>query len=172
MSALGQPAMGAARGGRIAYAVRALALLAVAALLAAALIAFVVRPAPADKHKRGVTVVVDFRKFHEGIKVGCDPTRPKNGLVALTKAGFSYSFVPRHPASSAESTKSPGSATALPRRRTGRTGMPDHTANGCTAHLAPRVITRKPDGSKAGLSATASHPAYPLPKQHVLLSRA
>jgi hypothetical protein len=50
-------------------------------------------------HKSGVTVVVDFTKFHisKPAKVGCDPTRPSTGLVALTKAGFSYAFVPRLP---------------------------------------------------------------------------
>jgi hypothetical protein len=84
MSALVQPTM--RRAGRTAFPARLLAVLAAAILLAAGLIAFAVRPAPADaaacgsKHKKGVTVVVDLRKFHHGIKVGC-----------------SYTFVPRQP---------------------------------------------------------------------------
>jgi hypothetical protein len=50
-------------------------------------------------HKSGVTVVVDFTKFHisKPVKVGCDPSRPATGLAALKKAGFSYTFVPRVP---------------------------------------------------------------------------
>lgn len=101
MSALVQPTV--RRTGRPPFPVRLLSILAVAILLATGLIAFVVRPAPADaaacgsKHKKGVTVVVDLRKFHRGIKVGCDPTRPASGLVALRRAGFSYTFVPRLP---------------------------------------------------------------------------
>jgi len=102
MSAFLRPVIGAARP-RTSVAARAAILLAVAVLLAAALITFVTRAAPAgaaacgSNHRRGVTVVVDFRKFHKGIKVGCDPTRPNNGLTALRKAGFSYTFVPRQP---------------------------------------------------------------------------
>ncbi len=94
------PTAGVSRTG---LAARAFAALAAAALLAAILVAFVVRAAPASaaacgtKYKKGVTVVVDFRKFHKGIKIGCDEKRPANGLVALTKAGFSYTFVPRQP---------------------------------------------------------------------------
>jgi hypothetical protein len=84
-------------------AVRAVTMLAVPTLVCAALVTFVARAAPAgaaacgSKHKNGVTVVVDFRKFHQGVKVGCDPTRPPSGLAALRKAGFSYTFVPRIP---------------------------------------------------------------------------
>ena len=104
MNATAEPGACAAGEGRTATASRVLATLA-AAILVAALLTFVVvtRAAPASaaacgsKHKRGVTVVVDFTKFHEGIKVGCDPTRPRTGLVALQKAGFTYSFVPGQP---------------------------------------------------------------------------
>ena len=83
MSALVQPTV--RRTGCPPFPVRLLSILAAAILLAAGLIAFVVRPAPADaaacgsKHKKGVTVVIDLRKFHRGIKVGCDPTRPASG---------------------------------------------------------------------------------------------
>ena len=98
MSVLTRPVMRTAGVRRSAFAV-----VAVAALLAAALVSFVTKAAPAgaaacgSKHKKGVTVVVDFRKFHHGIKVGCDVTRPATGLVALKKAGFNYTFVPRQP---------------------------------------------------------------------------
>jgi hypothetical protein len=80
-----------------------------AAILLAATVAFVIKAPPAtatatakagacSKHDRkGVTVVVDFTKFRKKIEIGCDLTRPANGLVALRKAGFSYAFVPRQP---------------------------------------------------------------------------
>jgi hypothetical protein len=77
--------------------------LAVVALLAAGLVAGAAGATPAaaaacgSAHKKGVTVVVDFSKFHRGISVGCDTSVPANGLVALRKAGFTYSFVPRYP---------------------------------------------------------------------------
>jgi hypothetical protein len=106
MSASRQPGALAARPWRTVSA-RAVPLLMVAVLLAA-LLALVTSTVRADaaaakagacgKHdKKGVTVVVDFRKFHEGIKIGCDRTRPRTGLVALRKAGFRYTFVPRQP---------------------------------------------------------------------------
>jgi hypothetical protein len=88
---------------RTAFAIRVGALLAAVVLLGAAVIAGVAGAGPAaaaacgSAHKQGVTVVVDFTKFHRGIKVGCDAKRPANGLVALAKAGFSYTFVPRVP---------------------------------------------------------------------------
>jgi hypothetical protein len=88
---------------RTAVTARAGAALAVALLLVAALVAGVAGATQADAsacgtaHRQGVTVVVDLTKFHRGIKVGCDPSRPANGLVALRKAGFSYTFVPRQP---------------------------------------------------------------------------
>lgn len=47
--------------------------------------------------RTGVTVVVDFTKLRGKVKIGCDHRRPANGLVALTRAGFSYTFVPRQP---------------------------------------------------------------------------
>jgi hypothetical protein len=48
---------------------------------------------------KGVTVVVDFAKLKatHKVKVACDPADPKNGLAALTGAGFTYSFVPKYP---------------------------------------------------------------------------
>jgi hypothetical protein len=79
------------------------AALAVAVLLAAALVTSVAGATPAgaascgSAHKQGVTVVVDLTRFHHGIRVGCDPSRPGSGLIALQKAGFSYTFVPRQP---------------------------------------------------------------------------
>jgi hypothetical protein len=88
---------------RSAFAARAGGLLAAVVLLAAALVDGWDGGTPAaaaacgSAHKKGVTVVVDFTKFRRGIKVGCDANRPANGLVALTKAGFSYTFVPRLP---------------------------------------------------------------------------
>jgi hypothetical protein len=84
-------------------AARAGAGLAVAVLLATALVALVTGATPAgaatcsSAHRQGVTVVVDLRAFHRGISVACDPARPASGLAALTKAGFSYTFVPRVP---------------------------------------------------------------------------
>jgi hypothetical protein len=93
----------AAARGRTGLSARVTILLSVAVLLAGTLVTFVARATPAEaaacgsKHKKGVTVVVDFRKFHLGIKTGCDIRRPPNGLVALRKAGFSYSFVPGQP---------------------------------------------------------------------------
>lgn len=47
--------------------------------------------------KTGVNVVVDFTKLGGKVQIGCDHRRPANGLVALTRAGFSYTFVPRQP---------------------------------------------------------------------------
>jgi hypothetical protein len=120
MSAGGRVVMPLAGSPRRAFAARAAALLAVAALLATALVTFVVRPAPAgaaacgSKHKAGVTVVVDFRKFHQGIKVGCDTSRPANGLVALTKAGFRYTFVPRVPGFICTINKEPTKCNGAP----------------------------------------------------------
>jgi hypothetical protein len=94
---------------RTALAARAATALAAAGLLAGALFAGAAQAAPAAgaapalagacgaKHKAGVTVVVDFTRFKRGVKVDCDPARPATGLVALRKAGFSYTFVPRIP---------------------------------------------------------------------------
>ena len=105
---------------RTTLAARALATLATAALLASVLVTFVVRPAPAEaaacgsKHKKGVTVVVDFRKFHKGIKVGCDASPPATGLVALRKAGFRYTFVPRQPGFICTINKEPRKCNGAP----------------------------------------------------------
>ncbi len=82
---------------------RAGMILAAVALLVGVLVTVVTRATPAEAaacgraHAKGVTVVVALTKFHRGVKVGCDPTRPASGLVALRKAGFSYTFVPREP---------------------------------------------------------------------------
>jgi hypothetical protein len=106
--------------GRTTVAARSLAMLASAALLASVLVTFVVRPAPAEaaacgsRHKKGVTVVVDFRKFHKGIKVGCDASRPATGLVALRKAGFRYTFVPRQPGFICTINKEPRKCNGAP----------------------------------------------------------
>jgi hypothetical protein len=103
MSAVKESTMRTASRWRTAFASRLGALLAAVVLLGAAVIAGVAGALPAvaaacgSAHKQGVTVVVDFTKFHRGIKVGCDANRPGNGLVALVKAGFSYTFVPRAP---------------------------------------------------------------------------
>jgi hypothetical protein len=86
-----------------AIAARAGAAAITAGVLAAALAAGVAGTTPAaaaacgSAHRQGVTVVIDLRAFHRGIEVGCDPSRPANGLIALQKAGFSYTFVPRQP---------------------------------------------------------------------------
>jgi hypothetical protein len=88
---------------RTAFTTRVGAAFAAAVLLAGALVAFVTGATPAgaaacgSAHSQGVTVVVDFTAFHHGITVGCDASRPANGLIALQKAGFSYTFVPRYP---------------------------------------------------------------------------
>ena len=47
--------------------------------------------------KTGIDVVVDFTKLHGKVRIGCDGRPPANGLVALHRAGFSYTFVPRQP---------------------------------------------------------------------------
>ncbi len=47
--------------------------------------------------KTGINVVVDFTKFKGGVKIGCDRKKPASGLAALKRAGFTYTFVPRHP---------------------------------------------------------------------------
>lgn len=47
--------------------------------------------------KTGINVVVDFTKLKGKVKIGCDKKKPASGLAALKRAGFSYTFVPRHP---------------------------------------------------------------------------
>jgi hypothetical protein len=131
MSALRHPAVRAATPRRTASATLAIWILAVGILLAALLV-LVTRPGPAaaaagaakagaanagacGKHdKKGVTVVVDFRKFRKGIRIGCDIRRPANGLVALRKAGFTYSFVPRQPGFICRIDKEPKKCNGAP----------------------------------------------------------
>jgi hypothetical protein len=89
---------------RLAIARRRLPIIAAATLLASAA-AVVTAPATPGHaaaaakctSKKGVTVVVDFTKLHGKVKIGCDRKRPRNGLVALRKAGFTYTFVPHQP---------------------------------------------------------------------------
>lgn len=101
---------------------RAMAALAVAGLLAAALVTSVTRAAPAyaagcgSAHKKGVTVVVDFRHFHGKIDVRCDPRRPATGLAALRAAKFGYTFVPRQPGFICRINKKPNPCNGAPTR--------------------------------------------------------
>jgi hypothetical protein len=96
------------------------AALAVAVLLAAALVTSVAGATPAgaascgSAHKQGVTVVVDLTRFHHGIRVGCDPSRPGSGLIALRKAGFSYTFVPRQPGFVCRISNEPSTCNGAP----------------------------------------------------------
>jgi hypothetical protein len=69
---------------------------------------------PAAAHGQGVTVVVDFSAFHRGITVGCDLSRPTNGLIALQKAGFGYTFVPRYPGFICRINNEPGKCNGAP----------------------------------------------------------
>jgi hypothetical protein len=70
-------------------------------LLAASFVLAVARADPAYAAactgKTGISVVVDFTKLGGKVKVGCDGKPPANGLVALKRAGFTYTFVPRMP---------------------------------------------------------------------------
>ena len=72
-----------------------------AVLLAAGFVTGVVRAAPAYAAscggKTGINVVVDFTKLGGKVKIGCDHKKPANGLAALKRAGFTYSFVPGMP---------------------------------------------------------------------------
>ena len=95
MNGLRRLAMRTTSPWRTGFAACAAAMLVAAIVPASAATAATAGAAACSKH--GVTVVVDFRHFHHGIKRGCDATRPPTGLVALTKAGFSYTFVPRYP---------------------------------------------------------------------------
>lgn len=94
--------------------------IAVAVLLSAALVTLVTGAAPASAsacghaHKKGVTVVVDFRHFHGKVNVRCDAKRPSTGLAALRKAGFSYSFVPRQPGFICRIGKKPNKCNGAP----------------------------------------------------------
>ena len=87
---------------RLAAGRRAASMIVMSVLLAALVVVVTARVTPAYAAsgycgKRQVTVVVDFTSFHGKIKIGCDRRRPANGLVALRKAGFTYTFVPRYP---------------------------------------------------------------------------
>ena len=120
MSALGHGALhgpgvrGLSRPGRVISA------LAVAVLLAAALVTIVAKAAPANAsacgsaHKRGVTVVVDFRHFRGKIDVRCDARRPATGLAALRAAKFGYTFVPRQPGFICRINKKPNKCNGAP----------------------------------------------------------
>jgi len=98
-------------GGRAALAVirrpapgHRLLAAAASVLLAAGATVALDGPAPAHAAsaakcggKTGITVVVDFTKLKGKVKIGCDHKKPANGLAALKRAGFSYTFVPRQP---------------------------------------------------------------------------
>jgi hypothetical protein len=86
-------------GGRTALAGAASVLLAAGVLVAAPAGSEPAHAAVAAKcgGKTGISVVVDFTKLKAGVKIGCDHKKPANGLAALTRAGFSYTFVPRQP---------------------------------------------------------------------------
>jgi hypothetical protein len=111
---------GASRAPGGKHASRWTAAIAVSVLLAAALVTVVTGATPAgaaacgSAHRQGVTVVVDLTKFHRGIAVGCDPSRPANGLVALQKAGFKYTFVPRIPGFICRISNEPGNCNGAP----------------------------------------------------------
>jgi hypothetical protein len=61
----------------------------------------VVTAAPAHAARcagtNGVTVIVDLKPFGKGVRTKCASGNPTSGLDALTKAGFTYSFLPRQP---------------------------------------------------------------------------
>lgn len=54
-------------------------------------------PAPAAADQACVGVVVDARLAGGGLSTGCADGDPDSGLEALSKAGYSYAFVPRFP---------------------------------------------------------------------------
>jgi hypothetical protein len=111
--------MSASGSRRLAPAVRAAPMLTVAFLLATLLV-FVAKAPSAEaaacgkKDTKGVTVVVDFTKFHDGVRIGCDVKRPANGLVALTKAGFKYTFVNGQPGFICTIDKKPNPCNGAP----------------------------------------------------------
>ncbi len=65
------------------------------------LITPIVTAAPAEAARcagtSGVSVIVDQKAFGKPVAVRCATGNPTSGLDALTKAGFTYSFVPRQP---------------------------------------------------------------------------
>ena len=72
--------------------------LVVLAAVVALVGALVATPAPAAAETcDGVWVVVDAREVGGGTNTRCAPGNPSSGLDALSKAGFSYAFVPRQP---------------------------------------------------------------------------
>lgn len=68
---------------------------------AAGIVTPVVTAAPAHAARcsgtSGVSVVVDQKAFGKPVAVRCAPGDPTSGLDALTKAGFTYAFLPRQP---------------------------------------------------------------------------
>lgn len=92
---------GMAMTARLAGDRRVASMIVVPVLLAAVLVVSTVRVTSAYAAtycgSRHVTVIVDFTKLHGSVKSGCDRRLPANGLAALTKAGFTYTFVPRQP---------------------------------------------------------------------------
>ena len=81
--------------GRPGTARRLAAALAATALAGLGLLAG--PPAPAAAAEPCVGVVVDARLLGGGVSTGCAKGDPDSGLEALTKAGYSYAFVPRQP---------------------------------------------------------------------------
>lgn len=86
------------RAGKTATLLAMLLTMVASLLTVATAVAPVPAQASACTSKRDLTVVVDFTHFQHGkVRVRCDRTLPKTGLGALSYAGFSYSFVRRHP---------------------------------------------------------------------------
>jgi hypothetical protein len=85
---------------RVSWKVAVSIVLAAGGLVAAGAGAGPARAAAAGKcsGKTGINVVVDSTKLKGGkVQIGCDKKKPASGLAALKRAGFSYTFVPRHP---------------------------------------------------------------------------
>jgi hypothetical protein len=89
-------------------------------LLGASFLVGVVRAAPAYAAtcggKTGINVVVDFTRLGGKVRVGCDHKRPANGLAALKRAGFTYTFVPRIPGFVCTIDKRPRKCNGAPSR--------------------------------------------------------
>lgn len=68
-----------------------------AALVTALAAVLLPGPAPAAAAEPCVGVIVDARLLGGEVRTGCALGDPDSGLQALTRAGFSYSFVPRQP---------------------------------------------------------------------------
>ena len=106
---------------RLATARRRLPIIAAATLLASAAAVITAPATPGNAAaaakctgKKGVTVVVDFTKLHGKVKIGCARKRPANGLVALKRAGFTYTFVPRQPGFICTIDHRPGKCNGAP----------------------------------------------------------